>query len=426
MNLKISLLSPPSPQREIFDFNPDNVNQVVFALGGYGSGKSRLGVCKAMQLSWLNPGIPGLYVAPTYRMLHDIVLETWREVLAESDIDFNALYKISDKELNLPWGGRIWFRSADEPSTLRGPNVAFSIGDEDIGFEAFKQIKVRVRHPKASQLYCGIFSTPDFSWIDEALAVWPEAKVWTMSSLDNYMLGDDVRQGLLQMYSAAEADCYVHGKIVKMSGGVFHSFMEGLDGNLTQETLDPAGPFHCGVDFGGQYPAIGFYQERNGKELLLDEWCPQRGYGWKIYDIAKELERYGRKPDVIYVDPAGDAENTQTFMSDIVYLKEDGFNVVFTTNPHLRQIPLGIQIINGFLQNAQGDRKFLINKALCPTHVRDIKASVYPKEKNGSVKLLDKPVKDGRHDHSRDAMRYMFINRYGREWLRNRNLLREQ
>ena len=403
---------------------PDSVNQVIFALGGFGSGKSRLWVNKALQLSWMNPGRVGLYVAPTYRMLHDIVLETWRDVLADSEIEFNALYKVSDKELTLPWGSRVWFRSADEPSTLRGPNVAWALGDEDIGFESMKQIKVRVRDPRASAPFCGIVTTPDIGWVDEALVVWPEHKVWNMSSMDNYMLSEDVRKGLLQMYSAAEADCYIYGKLVKLSGGVFHSFRETMDGNLTDAEIDPMAPIHCGVDFGGQYPAIGFYQERDNKEMLLDEWCPQRGYGWKIYDVATELERFGRKPDVIYVDPAGDAENTQTYMSDIVYLKENGFNVVFTTNPHLRQIPLGIQIINGFMQNASGERKFLVNKAKCPIHVRDIKASVYPQERNGSVKLLDKPVKDGRHDHSRDAMRYMFVNRYGRDWLKNRNLLR--
>ena len=423
MKLNLSLLD--GAQREVFNFDPADVNRVVFALGGYGSGKSRLAVLKAIKLSWQNPGLVGLYVAPTYRMLHDIVLETWREVLAESDIYFDKLYRVSDKELVLPWGSRVWFRSADEPMTLRGPNVAWSIADEDVGLESFKQVKVRARHPQAGQLFCGLFCTPDAEWIDEALAIWPDSRVWNMSSLDNYMLPQAVRDGLLQMYSDTEADCYVHGRLVKLTGGVFHSFREEMfpAGNLTDKQIIPSAPMHCGVDFGGQFPAVGFYQEQDDRELLLDEWVPQRGYGWKIYDIAQELMRYGRMPDVVYVDPAGDAENTQTFMSDIVYLKEQGFNVVFTTNPHLRQIPLGIQIVNGFMLNAVGERRFLINKDRCPIHVRDIKASVYPRERNGSVKMLDKPIKDGKHDHSRDAMRYVFINRYGREFLRNRKLM---
>jgi hypothetical protein len=424
INIEHSLLAPPSPQEEIVFYRPRDKSEIMIALGGYRSGKTVVHVMKMLQLSLDNPNTIGLEVAPSYPMLRDILIPMWRTILEKNGLDFAKRYRKADRTLQLPWG-EIYFRSAE--TSLVGITAGYGGADEDITLEQFKQLIVRVSDPKAQQMAVILTTTPDTPWIDDVLALYPDSKVWNMDMRHNYILDESVKESYERMYSGEEALCYISGQLVKLSGAVFHSAKWELfpDGNLIESVIDANGLFHCGIDFGGQYPAVGFYQEQSGRECLLDEWCPQRGYGWKIYDMEEQLMRYGRKPDVLYVDPAGDAEQTQTYMSDIVYLREAGFNVCFTTNPMLRQIPLGIQIINGFLYNSRKERRFLINKERCPIHYRDMRASVYPKTTSGSVKLLDKPIKDGRHDHSRDAMRYTFVNRYGRDWLRNRKLLKE-
>jgi hypothetical protein len=423
--LRYRLLKSPSPQREIFNFKATKESPLI-VLGGYRSGKTDIHVKVMCQLSLVNLGCIGLEIAPTYPMLRDVLIPKWRDFLTENGINFDALYHKSDKILNLPWGTEIRFRSAD--ASFVGITAAFGGADEDIGFDQFKQLAVRISDPNAKRLAMVLTTTPDCGWIDEAVVMFPGARVWNMSVLDNYLLDPQVIETYKRMYSEEEAQCYIHGKLVKLSGAVFHSFKElpEPEGNLTDREYNPNYYLFASIDFGGQFPVIGFYQEIDGKTYLIDEWCPQRGHGWKVWDIENELQRYNKKPEVVYGDPAGDNEQTQSFMSDIVYLRERNFNLLYTTNPMLRAINFGITLLNGAFQDSLKQRKLFINPAKCPIHLRDIKASVYPGEKNGQRKQLDKPVKDGIHDHSRDEMRYFAINRWGRDWLLARNMLREE
>jgi hypothetical protein len=423
INITVPCLRPPHPQAEIIRYVPKSKAEIVIALGGYGSSKSRTGTEWALQMSLRNLGCVHMEVAPTYPMLRDILLELWHDRLTDYGMDFGKLFHKSDRVLNLPWGSRVWFRSADNPMHLRGPSIGSARIDEDCGLEACKVVFDRIRDPRAKHLAMAITTTPDFSCLDEVLSIWPGAKVYNMSSLDNYMLPEEVRQGLLQTYAGQEAECYVYGKAVKLSGQVFPTFSEEQEpaGNLTDREYTKGYPHFCTVDFGARHPAVLTLQEINGNIYQVDEWAPLSGHHL-INNIEEQLRKYG-DPAWVYCDPAGEAVNDQTYLSDIKYLVNRGFDVRYTFNPMLRAIPLGIQLLNGLFCNAKGERRFFINRARCPITIRDIRASKYPKE--GRANLKDEPVKNGVHDHTRDALRYFAINRYGRDWLKNRRLLKE-
>ena len=410
----VPCLQPPHPQAEVIQFRPKTKSEVMIVLGGYGSSKSRSGVEWMLQMSLLNLGRIGMEVAPSYPMLRDILIELWRERLTEYGVNFDKCYLKSDKELKLPWGSRIWFRSADNPSSLVGKNIAYGRADEDIGLPAIKVLFDRIRDPQASCLAMAITTTPDLGCLDDVLALWPQAKVFNMSSLDNYKLPAEVRLGLLQSYSGVEAECYVLGKAVRLSGRVFHQFDDVA--NTTDRGWNKDIPYFCCVDFGARHPVVLFGQEHKDVSIIFDEYAPLTGHHLVDLEMEPQLLKYGR-PSAVYCDPAGGSVNDQSYLSSISYLRSKGFNCVYTFAPMLRAIPLGIQLLNGLFCNAQGTRKLLINKG-CEITIRDIKAARYPKE--GLANIKDEPIKDGIHDHTRDALRYWVINRFGTEWMKAR------
>ena len=384
-------------------------------LGGYRSGKTDVH-CKVMcKLSLINVGGVGLEIAPTYPMLRDVLITKWRDFLTENDVDFDKIYHKSEKVLRLPWGTDILFRSAD--SSFVGITASFAGADEDIGFDQFKQMMVRVSDPKAKQLAAILTTTPDCDWLDECLAMFPGCKVWNLSVLDNYLLDPAVIESYRRMYSEEEAECYMHGKLVRLSGAVFHSFTQE---NISDRDFEKGTPYFCAVDFGARHPVVLFFQELDGCLYQIDEWCPQAGHHLIDTGIEQQLSKYGR-PTFVYCDPAGDAVNDQTYLSDIRYLIAKGYDCQYTFNPMLRAIPLGIQLLNGLFRDAGGKRKLFINRR-CETTIRDLRAARYPTEGRAGIK--DLPVKDGRVDHTRDALRYMVVGRYGKDWLRNRRLLK--
>ena len=75
-----------------------------------------------------------------------------------------------------------------------------------------------------------------------------------------------------------------------------------------------------------------------------------------------------------------------------------------------KSIASGISHVRSFIENAQGERYFHINKK-CKGIMMDLENYRYPEPKEGSD-LKPEPLKDGLHDHGCDMVRYFFINRF--------------
>ena len=97
-------------------------------VGGIGSGKTMAGAWDAiLQMTGWNPGMAGMVVAPTYPMLRDSTKRTFFEVLPPELIkSFNK----TEGHLVLTNGSEAFFRSAEDPDRLRGPNLAWVWLDE--------------------------------------------------------------------------------------------------------------------------------------------------------------------------------------------------------------------------------------------------------------------------------------------------------
>ena len=88
-------------------------------VGGVGSGKTRAGVVELLRQP---AGSRITVVAPTYRMLEDATIQTFKEV-GESFFRPED-FKRSDNKCRLVNGTEILFRSCDDPDKLRGPNLS--------------------------------------------------------------------------------------------------------------------------------------------------------------------------------------------------------------------------------------------------------------------------------------------------------------
>ena len=88
-------------------------------VGGVGSGKTRAGCVELLRQP---AGSRLTVVAPTYRMLEDATIQTFREVAGSffRPEDFNR----SDNRVIMLNGTEIMFRSCTDPDSLRGPNLS--------------------------------------------------------------------------------------------------------------------------------------------------------------------------------------------------------------------------------------------------------------------------------------------------------------
>jgi len=354
---------------------------------------------------------PFCVVAPTYPMLRDVTLPQFREWSFPFE-KANGWHK-SDRILELKTGGLIFFRSASDPDKLRGPTYCGFLMDESAlcEAEAFDILRGRVLSTGGKGI---LASTPKgFNWMYEEFVEKQEPEYAFLQSrtVDNTILSEDNILSLRRQYSARFAKQELDGEFTGLEGLVYEEFDREL--NLKEYKYDPSKPVECGLDFGYRNPAIIYFQELPEGDIAFAEWTPTDK---SVSAMIEELRVYGDNISIIHPDPAGDAVNSQSNMTDIRCLTHAGFPVKYTTRQRLRYIPTGVEIVRSRLCNSVGERRLFIatqeGKVSCPSLLRDIQRYRYPDTKAGRA-VSDHPLKDGMTDHTMDALRYWAINKYG-------------
>ncbi len=154
-----------------------------------------------------------------------------------------------------------------------------------------------------------------------------------------------------------------------------------------------------GVDFGFNNPFVALWCADDGERVhVVDEHVRQYT---RIPDHVKEIRSRGwGLVDRIHCDPAGNGPNDQTAQSNVKYLQSEGFSVRSCGS----KIADGIEQIRAALDPAWGEPTLYIDKR-CKHLIAALRGYRY--ESAGT----EKPLKDGKHDHLIDALRYFFINR---------------
>jgi PBSX family phage terminase large subunit len=125
----------------------------VFELahGGRGSGKSKGGAFKAMAYQYQYPGALGIVVAPTFDMVRSATMEAVRRVWNEAGFiqgeDYELYTSNNRNEMLLANGGKILFRSTENPERLRGLDAAWFWMDEggQSPLAAFNNLTLSIR-----------------------------------------------------------------------------------------------------------------------------------------------------------------------------------------------------------------------------------------------------------------------------------------
>jgi hypothetical protein len=193
--------------------------KIVMYVGGLGAGKTRAAVYKAIQLGFLNAPCCGLFIEPSYTLVKDVAIESFKTILDELGIPYkihltNFVIRVADTF-------DILLRSGEEAERIIGVNAGWAIIDEPGKQDEIvgKNVLARVRDPRAKMHQIVLTGTPEgFNWFYE-WSMRPDAVVIRAKTTDNPYLPKDYVATLSDKYSEEEISAYINGEFVRFEGG---------------------------------------------------------------------------------------------------------------------------------------------------------------------------------------------------------------
>ena len=366
-------------------------------IGGYGSGKTFVGVTKTI-IKHRQYSTDVAYYLPTYPLIRDISFPKFEEILTNYGITY-VLNK-SDKTIITPYG-TIFLRSMDNPDLIVGYEVGYSLIDEAdvLSTNKMKDVFVKVIGRNRSVLpndepnQLDFVSTPEgYKFLhDFFITKASDNKLLIkVSTLNNPYISDSYIESLLESYTPQQIQAYINGEFVNMnSGNVYHMFDRKR--NHSDREIKPKETLHVGMDFNITNMSAVIHVTDGKIVTAVEEFT-------KGYDTAEMIttlkERFVGHRIVVYPDASGDARNTAG-ESDIKLLRKAGFNVrVRSKNPSVRD---RITTVNVSLLNAKDQTIYYVNTNNCIEYTDALEKMPY---KNG------RPDKESGFDHITDAGGY--------------------
>jgi hypothetical protein len=308
-------------------------NYIKLLVGGYGCGKTYIGALRLLYLSYLNAGLSGIYVSPTYRMAKRTIIPTLEDIALTSQL--NMYRNKTDNEYIIEdWDGRFWLGSGDDPDSLRGPNLAYAGIDEPFIQDkaVFEQIIARVRHPQASHKEIFMTGTPESLNWGHDIYTNDERKydVGTVfgKTKDNKYIPPSYYESMYNAYSPEMREAYLEGKFINLrEGKAFKPFdrdrhvVSKLKDITDKNTGKHLWEICAGIDLNVDYMSCEVFANGNGKVHFFDEF---RMANCTTFELADKLkEKY---PGIrTFPDPTGAARKTSSTMSDHSILQQAGF-----------------------------------------------------------------------------------------------------
>jgi len=370
----------------------DLPNRMKALVGGYGCGKTYIGAMRLLKLSYVNSGIPGMYISPTYPLAEKTIIPTLKEIMERAGISFTHNQQKHQFTIN-DWDGQFWIGSGEKPDSLRGPNLWGGGIDEPFiqKREVLEQLLARTRHPNAQHREIFLTGTPEqLNWGYEICT--ERAKDYDLgmvvgSTLDNTHLPKDYTDSLLSAYNENQIAAYVHGQFVNLTKGRVYDQFDRTKHLIERNDLARL-PVVVGMDFNVEKMTCSLaYKGTNWihvfKQIVLRNS--------NTFELAHELKRIA--PNVtIYPDPAGRSRASNATKSDHQILRDNGFNVI-APKAH-DPVKEGVNNVNALLKNM-----LLTVDPSCQDLISDLERCVW---KQGDI---DKT--DPERTHSSDGLRYL-------------------
>ena len=343
--------------------------------------------------------------------------EVWKKMVIGRANDIERASE-KDRFIKFKWGTTVEAKSADNPDSLVGEGLDLLIMDEVAKMK--RKIWDMYLSPTLSDRKGkGIFiTTPEgFNWIYDLFLLGKGDELWESHQAptwDNNVVFPDGKKDpfLVERKRNMSKELYEqeYGAMFTSFEGRVYPFDRNLD--MGEFPYNPNYPTFCSIDFGFRMPAALWFQTRMVGGLwhinVIDEIVHKQNIKTdEFVDMIKSKYYNVRE---YYGDPAGMQAQGQSGLGDIEIFRRSGIHVKSIRDKVSRNIASGIGHTRGFIENAQGHRfVHLDNK--CTGLAEDLENYRYPDSGEGKD-LKPDPVKDGRHDHSMDAFRYFFLNRF--------------
>lgn len=398
--------------------------RLAYAQGGVGSGKTMGGACRALDRHITMRG-DGMIVAPSWPLLHRITLRTYLSLLPRSIL---RRHSIKERYIELRNGHRCYYGSTDKPETLEGSNLAWAWLDEarHMRRSAYDIMLARMRVGTNPELF--VTSTPSRGWLYDEFGEPHEGRtVVRFRTADNPYNPPDYLDVLRRSLSPRLYQQYVEGEFVLAHGAVFREYDQRR--HVQPGLYDPTASVCVTHDPGYRRSASLFFQhlpycQRHGAihciHVLAEVIGEETATVWLLQRWQDLIVRNHWSIEQVYVDPAANSRQIALGTSDVDVIESAGYRVVWTTDPYLRSITTGIESIRSKLQPVTGPPSLYFDASLLPAKtsldddhqygiLRAMSDSEYPQHKDGHP-VSDQPIKDGKIDHARDALRYAVIN----------------
>lgn len=285
--------------------------QYAAFVGGIGSGKSVGGCVRGLmaaggqigQQRIRTPNL-GVITAPTYPMLRDSTLRTFREIAGDAIADYNK----EEMRATLVNGSEILFRSTEHYERLRGPSIKWWFGDEAALYpDVVWRIMVGRLRQFGEQGFAWIGTTPKGrNWVwqkfvkdfQQAVAanrhkLVKRYRLVRARTVDNTFLDAEFVESLLDEYTGDFAEQELLGEFVAFEGLIYPEF--NRIAHMTHDTGDLRRfkVIIAGVDWGFTNAGVILIAgiDWDGRIVILHEEYARRRRIEDWVEVAKQLHK---------------------------------------------------------------------------------------------------------------------------------------
>ena len=339
------------------------------------------------------------YIAPTFRMCKDIMLDPLVEKMTKHKWISKVNY--SDLSITLKNKSRIQLRSSDNFNSLRGVGLDFICMDEfsDVDERAWYEVLRPTLSDKSREGSALFLGTPRGfgNWSYNLFTRQESDKNWESfqyTTLDGGQVSEnEIEQAKNDLDDRTFKQEYM-ASFEKYSGQIYYNF--DRQENVIDEYVTTTNSIHIGIDFNIDPVSAVISEVKQDNLYVYDEIVI---YSSNTDELVEEINnRYSGKHIFVYPDPASKQRKTSAGgRTDLSILKNAGYNVrVRNAHPLIRD---RINAVNTKLKNAKGLRTLFIANN-CKNVIKSIERQIY---KEGT----SLPDKENNYDHMNDALGYL-------------------
>ena len=339
------------------------------------------------------------YIAPTFRMCKDIMLDPLVEKMTKHKWISKVNY--SDLSITLKNKSLIQLRSSDNFNSLRGVGLDFICMDEfsDVDERAWYEVLRPTLSDKSREGSALFLGTPRGfgNWSYNLFTRQESDKNWESfqyTTLDGGQVSEnEIEQAKNDLDDRTFKQEYM-ASFEKYSGQIYYNF--DRQENVIDEYVTTTNSIHIGIDFNLDPMSAVISEVKQDNLYVYDEIVI---YSSNTDELVEEINnRYSGKHIFVYPDPASKQRKTSAGgRTDLSILKNAGYNVrVRNAHPLIRD---RINAVNTKLKNAKGLRTLFIANN-CKKVIKSIERQIY---KEGT----SLPDKENNYDHMNDALGYL-------------------